>query len=104
MAVGYSERGGRPLNWWVGRRLCCWVGEYWTAVREKGETTAALLGGRGLGCSLVRGMDDGCAAGWKDGTTATLLSWRESDCWAGEERRRLTSRCIASTPLMNYLP
>jgi len=55
------------------------VGEYWTAGREKkgvstagrekGGSTAALLGGRGLRCR-VREVDDGFAAGWDVGGCA----------------------------------
>ena len=53
-----------------------------------GWDSIGLLCGRRVGLLLPwerttllarREMDDGCAAGWKDGMTATLLSWRESD-------------------------
>ena len=59
---------------------------------EKGETTAALLARLLAG----REMDDGCAAGWKDGMTATLLSWRESDLLLGGRRAKTVDELVYS--------
>jgi len=76
------------LRCWVGRWLRCWMGENWTAGREKVGVTTTLLAGRGLRGTEVR---DSCAAGWKRWATAALLvettlGGRVLDCWAGEER------------------
>jgi hypothetical protein len=82
---------------------------------EERLTTAALLGGRVLDCCVKEGwdyccpakwerttllarreMDDGCAAGWKDGMTATLLSWRESDLLLGGRRAKTVDELVYS--------
>ena len=89
----------------VRRQLRCWVGENWTAGREKGETTAALLVGRGLlrcwvgqrwatvalldgvgGRQLPCLVDNGCAAKWERiGLLGGRRVGRLLTCWVGED-------------------
>jgi hypothetical protein len=85
----------------VRRQLRCWVGGNWTAGREKGGATAALLVGRGLlrcwvgqrlstvalldgvgGRQLPRWVDNGCAARWERiGLLGGRRLGRQLPCW-----------------------
>ena len=71
---------------YLGRRQRrCWVGENWTAGREKGGTTAALLGWRGhLRCWVGQRLS---TVALLDGVGGRLLpSWVDNGCAARWER------------------
>jgi hypothetical protein len=79
-----DKRGGRRLRCLVGRWLHCWVGENWTAGREKGGATSALLDKRGLRCWVGQRCETVALRDGRGGRQLPCWVGQRLRCWVGE--------------------